>query len=712
MIYLHAMLMGAGKCYFWFLMKANTLGWFRVSISVLCLNSFGALGQNMKVIDSVRRVLPSSHALHQFNLLNTIGFEYRYSYPDSTIAYCTRAYELGRKIELTKGLSRPLSFIGLAKANQGDYKASLDYHNQSIEMAKLQDDTLQLAHGYNNVGRLFYDKGDLVRAYNFFVKARDLFEILHDKSGLAYVYRSLADVFEAKADYKMALENARKALSLRKDLGDLRGMTSSLMGLGLVYQQMDSVPLALRQFEIADSIASIMSDRMTKAEITVGMAEILCKGGRSPEAGALAEEVLTSVTANNNQKVFIRARLLLARCDIYWSRFPAASAILEKVLVSSEKSGNLTFQRDAAKLLAKVHTNLKNPAKAKEYQNIYQVLQAKLENEDLNREIERLQFQLQTEKAEKENELLKAQQVRDEALINKQRFENLQLIIISVFVGVMAIMMWYVGRKRKAINKRLEEQNQYILNQREEISKQNEILSQSNKELDLLNHEKDTLMNIVAHDLKSPLNRISGLSHIMDREGNLNTQQIELLRLIQECTRGGVDLITGLLDVHALNELRENPKPSAILFDEFLRVKVQALNPVAVAKGSEIKITNLVERRVIADPSYMGRIIDNLLSNAIKFSPRNSVVEISTGWKAGCIHLSVKDCGPGFSQQDLKMMYQKFRKLSARPTGGESSHGLGLAIVKTLVDRQGGTIEVDTSPKGTEFLVRIPAEMI
>ena len=133
------MLMGAGKCYFWFLMKANMLGWFRVSIGVLCLNSFGALGQNMKIIDSVRRVLPSSHALHQFNLLNTIGFEYRYSYPDSTIAYCTRAYELGRKIELTKGLSRPLSFIGLAKANQGDYKASLDYHNQSIEMAKLQE---------------------------------------------------------------------------------------------------------------------------------------------------------------------------------------------------------------------------------------------------------------------------------------------------------------------------------------------------------------------------------------------------------------------------------------------------------------------------------------------------------------------------------------------------------------------------------------------
>ena len=92
--------------------------------------------------------------------------------------------------------------------------------------------------------------------------------------------------------------------------------------------------------------------------------------------------------------------------------------------------------------------------------------------------------------------------------------------------------------------------------------------------------------------------------------------------------------------------------------------------------------------------------------------PRNSTVEISAGWKSGCLHLSVKDSGPGFTPQDIKQLYQKFQKLSAQPTAGESSHGLGLAIVKTLVDRLGGTIEVETSPKGSEFLVRVPAEIL
>lgn len=68
----------------------------------------------------------------------------------------------------------------------------------------------------------------------------------------------------------------------------------------------------------------------------------------------------------------------------------------------------------------------------------------------------------------------------------------------------------------------------------------------------------------------------------------------------------------------------------------------------------------------------------------------------------------VKDQGPGFADQDKPFLYQKFRKLSARPTANESSNGLGLAIVKTLVDRLNGTIELITSTKGSEFIVRIP----
>lgn len=678
---------------------------------LLSLSLTGAFSQNLYTIDSLRKELRIAKDERRFDLLNAMGFEYRLSYPDSTILYCNQAFELGQRILLKKGLSRPLSFIGLAKGNQGFYAEALDFHQRSLAVALNQKDTLQMAHGHNNIGRIFYDKGDLIRAYNEFIKARDLFETLHDNQGLAYVYRSLSDVFEAKGDYVKALENAHKALLLRKNMGDRRAITSAYMEMGLVYQELDSTSLALKQFRLADSIASAMKDRLTKAEIDVGIAEILCKQGRSPEAGAIAEEVLLSVTESSNQKVFLRARILLARCEIYWKRYPSANVILGKIYNTSEATGNLVFQRDAAKLLAKVHLAMNNKDKAKEFQRIFDFLQAKIENEDLNREIERLQFQLSMEKTEKENELLKAQQARDEALIAEQRFQNTLMFIIMGFGGILIVLTWVVSRKRKEVNQRLEEQNQHIRAQREEIIKQNETLSKSNKELDSLNNEKDTLMNIVAHDLKSPLHRIYGLAQIMGQEG-LGQQQTDMLRMIKDCTHGGLDLITGLLDVHALNEARESPKPTAVNFESFLRLRAQPHHAVAEAKGSQIKGVNHINRHLLTDPSYLGRIIDNLLSNAIKFSPKNATIEVDSDWKSGVIHLIVRDQGPGFSEADKKLMYQKFRRLSAQPTGGESSHGLGLAIVKTLVDRLGGTIELTTGPKGSEFHVRIPAEAL
>lgn len=671
-----------------------------------------ALAQNLQLIENLRSQLAAASEGQQFELLSAMGFEYRLSYPDSTIFYCNKAYSLGQRIQLEKGLSRPLSFIGLAKANQGAYAEALQYQLQSLQIAESQQDTMQMAHGHNNIGRIYYDRGDLVRSYNEFVRARDLFIAVNDLSGLAYVYRSLSDVHEAKADYPNALDNALKALALRQDLSDRRAVTSSYMGLGLIYQEMDSTALALKQFHIADSIASLMNDKLTKAEITVGIAEILCKEGKSEEAGALAEEVLHVVTENTNQKIFLRARLLMARCEVYWKRYSRASAILDRVYTSSEASGNLVFQRDAAKLLSRVYTALNQPVKAKEYESTFQLLQAKIEKEDLSREIERLEFQLMIEKTEKENELLKARQARDEALIAEHRFQNTLSLVVVAFGGVLILLTWIVSRKRKQVNQRLEDQNQHIRAQREEIVKQNEILTRSNHDLDLLNHEKDTLMNIVAHDLKSPLNRIMGLAQILERENHPTPQQLELLRLIRECAQGGGDLITGLLDVHALNEGRELPKPTAIQFDDFIKQKAQPFYAVAEAKGSRIQGSNRIEGRVICDPSYLGRIIDNLLSNAVKFSPRNSVIEIDAEWRSGCIYLSVKDQGPGFTDQDRSRLYQKFRRLTAQPTAGESSHGLGLAIVKTLVERLNGTIELTTSDKGSTFLVRIPAERL
>jgi signal transduction histidine kinase len=215
-------------------------------------------------------------------------------------------------------------------------------------------------------------------------------------------------------------------------------------------------------------------------------------------------------------------------------------------------------------------------------------------------------------------------------------------------------------------------------------------------------------MGIVAHDLKSPLNRIKGITQIMEAEQGMSDDQKMYVKLMTDATQSGLDLIKDLLDVHMLEE---NVEPSHTHFEvsSFLLEKISAFKPAAEAKNIHLEITRVESEKVILDDSYVGRIVDNILSNAIKFSPRDSAINVSAGKSDGHLWISIKDHGPGFSDKDKLQLFQKFKKLSARPTAGETSNGLGLAIVKTLVDRLKGRIELISSQgKGSEFIVRLP----
>ncbi|HLT72856.1 MAG TPA: tetratricopeptide repeat protein, partial [Cyclobacteriaceae bacterium] len=212
-------------------------------------------GQNISRIDSLKTSLLNARGIDRFNLLNDLGFEYRLSYPDSTIYYCELAYEIGRELGLDKGLSKPLSFIGVAMSYKGDYEASFDYHSRAIALAREEGDSVQLGFGYNNFGRLFFDQGDMARAYNNFIEAETIFTATGDISGLSYVARSLASLYKSQNDLDKALQMSLRAYEFRKQIGSPRGILSALMELGLVYQVVKDTLNALHSLHEADSIA-------------------------------------------------------------------------------------------------------------------------------------------------------------------------------------------------------------------------------------------------------------------------------------------------------------------------------------------------------------------------------------------------------------------------------------------------------------------------
>ena len=217
-------------------------------------------------------------------------------------------------------------------------------------------------------------------------------------------------------------------------------------------------------------------------------------------------------------------------------------------------------------------------------------------------------------------------------------------------------------------------------------------------------------MNILAHDLKAPFNRILGLSELLMAGLHQKEECEKYAYLIKETSDDGVTLIRDLLDASAFENFGDLQHTEVNLED--LMNELAARYSIESAP-KDIKIQLEIKKNLYlkTDKFYLARILDNLVSNAIKYSqPKTTVYLKADTGKHKKIVLSVRDEGPGFSEEDKKFLYQKFKKLSARPTKGESSHGLGLAIVKTLVSRLDAQIELNSQPKkGSEFVITFPA---
>jgi signal transduction histidine kinase len=674
------------------------------------LSSSFLVAQNLSVIDSLKAALQSADDQSRFIILNAIGFEYRYSYPDSTIHYCTQAYELGKQIKLQKNLSRPLSFLGLAYTNRGDYKKSLEFHEQAIQIAAEQNDSIQLGHSYNNLGRMFFDAGDWVRAFNNFLSSKEIFESIGDRSGMAYVYRSLASIFMAQNDFEKAIEMSEKAYQIRKEIGDMRGIISSLIEFGLLYKSNGNIQQALEKYKQADELARHTDDKVTKAEIAIAMAEIQVEANQFDQALNNADQVLDAVSESSNRKLFIRALIIKSKVLIHDNEFLLATQLLDKVLDESRSSGNLVYELEALRLGAVCFERLGRADRAQHYRNDFALLSEKIKNTDLLRQIDRLQFQLLVEKVEAENRILRATKANNESVISRQRFQNVILLVTLISFLIISAILFLYSRKRRMINLKLSEQNEKIINQQNAISETNETLIARNRELNDLNNEKDSLMNIVAHDLKAPLNRITGLTTLLEMEDGLTPTQREYLTLIKGATKSGSDLITDLLDVNFLNESAHKHVSVSVDLKSLLEKRIRYYQVSADLKSIKIDFSSEIQSEFHSVPDYLIRIVDNLISNAIKFSPRDSQIIIKCRVDNTGGMISVRDAGPGFTEDDKQYLFQRFKKLSASPTGGESSNGLGLAIVKTLVDRLHGEIELKSSPgMGAEFIINIPA---
>lgn len=240
-----------------------------------------------------------------------------------------------------------------------------------------------------------------------------------------------------------------------------------------------------------------------------------------------------------------------------------------------------------------------------------------------------------------------------------------------------------------------------------------EELEKLNRRLVELNEDKNQFLGIASHDLKNPLNSIGLVGELL-KTGELPPEEVvEMGRRISSEAQRTTKLIQKLLDVNAIESGRFNLKFGEVSLGEAL-MQVQAKHKErATAKGQAIVLDfGGRDVPVWADGEYLQEVLDNLVSNALKFmapGPPVRTVTLRLKQDDTCGIVEIQDEGPGFSAEDKARAFDRFSKLTARPTGGEGSTGLGLSIVRKLVESLRGRVELESQlGRGSLFRLSFP----
>jgi len=232
-----------------------------------------------------------------------------------------------------------------------------------------------------------------------------------------------------------------------------------------------------------------------------------------------------------------------------------------------------------------------------------------------------------------------------------------------------------------------------------------------NQALREANTSLDSLVHIMAHDLKGPATNLERLLDVY-REGTPGPEQDYVVSLLGQEVHRLTATIQGLLQVlHAQHGAAGSAPERVALAEVYTTVEAEVAELRHQQQGQ--LVADFEEAPTVYFPRiYLESILKNLVSNALKYRDpaRLPLVQVRTHRQSAAVVLTVADNGQGIDlSRDRERLFQPFMRLT---TEGQGS-GLGLYMIQTIVQQQGGSLEVASTPgKGTTFTVVLPEALL
>lgn len=556
---------------------------------------------------------------------------------------------------------RSLKELGNAYSGISEFSRSLEYYLHTAELNKLVNDSTMMAVVYNNIGVLFTDLKLHENSISYYNEALAIDRALLDTVNIIIDYNNLSNVYAELKQKDSTFSNLQKAIRLSKsfELNDfLKIMLDQSLGeYHLEFENLDSAKYFLNK-SLIDNLKYNRPLEISYSYYFYG--KYFKKIRNFKEAINYYEKALS--VSKSFEFSDQNAQIFKDLSEIYHTQNNFHKAY-ETLLSSRQISDSLDLNK----------------------------ARKDLTNYELRKELEssRIRITLEQESAKQKLEF------------NASRYKLLLLGMVITIIMVLLVMGTFIRAYfiKKKSHKILEDQNTVIELQKEDLRK--------------LNATKDKFFSLIAHDLKNPFNIMIGYTDLLlhDDEYKDYDKVYEILSILNKTAIVSHLFLENLLDWARSQSGHLKVEASKFNLNDLIQYNIDFFTENAALKGIKLQAELREDLELSADRKMIDTVLRNIISNAIKFTNIGGKVKITNFSENDSACISITDNGIGISHDNIDKLFVLDDHFQVDGTADEKGTGLGLILCKEFIDKNGGSISVESQVgKGSTFTICLPLD--
>ncbi len=666
-----------------------------LALMFLLMGSAFAFSQS--AIDSLEAQLKKKLPDHvRVNTLLKLSNQYEYVDITKSRELTEQAIRISERLSFTQGVADAHLSMSSIYRTSGDFQSALKEDNKALHASMRLNDSLRMARSYNNVAHDYFDMGEYDEAYHFFLQSYRFATSMKDSLLTTITLHNIGRVFKELGQYEPAKEYLNRSRALSLIIGDAEGEPYSLSELGDIMLREGKYDSALTALLETNRLSREQNLRVLLPKTMINIARIHVMTENYPTALTYYDSAYSLYEGPKDKFGIAEVNLGKGLVYLNMGQFDESYKYITSSLENARLLNARVLELDCFQHLSSLFEKRGDYRKAFEYFKLYEQVEDTLFSSDKQSRMLRYQVQFETESKDSQIAQLSLQQAEQRSAIRKQEFVRNILVVVMALSGILLVTVYRSGQRRRKIN-------HLLLQHQEEMEKRSE-------ELEKLNQVKDKFFSIISHDLRSPINALSGLLDLMDKNAIDPAElsiHIKELRSRFNHTR---TLLNNLLDWTLLQMDKLNLQAGKIDLQKIADENIQLLSSLP---GKEIRMINNIPQPAIAfgDSNTINLVIRNLITNAIKFTNDGGEVLITGQEKESEWMISVKDNGIGMKPEVLQILFDKTAPYTTRGTANEKGTGLGLILCKEFIEKNGGRIWVESSEgNGSVFYFTLPKE--